>query len=126
MPSDGPRRQTDAGRPGPQMTDDPGRRPGTPVGSPPGPNESQTELGTGYTLLRGGQDVQQPGYYFNEATQVVRFWQRGQQVGGQRQGEHWLYLTDDEAAPQERLEQLVRERGYGGPLDHLQIQPAGA
>ena len=124
MPSDGPDRTTDAGRPGPQMTNDPGRSPGTPAGSPPAPNESQTDLGTGYTLLRGGQDVRQPGYYFNEATQEVRWWETGQQLGGERQGEHWLYLSDDVTAPEERIESLIRERGYGGPLDRMQVKPA--
>ncbi len=121
MPSSGPDRQTEAARPGPQMFDDPGRAPGTPAGMPPRPNESQTDLGTGYTMLRGGQDVQQPGYYFDEATREVRFWQKGQTIGHARTGDSWLFLTEDAGAAQERLQELIRERGYGGSLEGLQV-----
>src|SRR5438094_10030296 len=73
-------------------------RPKTPAGIRPEPNPGQTELGTGYTVLRGGQDVQQPGYYFDVARPEVRYWEPGQTLAHARQGDHWLYLTDDRDA----------------------------
>ncbi len=33
----------------------------------------------------------------------------------------WLFLTEEAGAPQERLEELIRERGYGGSLEGLQV-----
>lgn len=116
-----PHRQTDTGRPGPQMADDTSAPPGRPAGAPPAPNESQTDLGTGYTMLRGGQDVQQPGFYFDEATREVRFWEKGQTIGHARTGDSWLFLTEDAGVSQEHLQALIRERGYGGSLDGLQF-----
>ena len=112
---------TDAARPGPQTTDDAGRSPKTPAGQPPAPNPGQIDIGTGYTVLTGGQDVQQPGYYFDEATRELRYWEKGQTLGGARQGHTWLYLTEDRDAGQDQLERLIRERGYGGSLEGMQI-----
>ena len=122
MPEFRPGRQTDTGRPGPQTADDTGARPGTPPGMPPHPNPGQTDVGTGYTMLRGGQDVQQPGYYFDEATREVRYWEKGQTIGHARTRDSWLYLTDERDVPRDRLEALIRERGYGGPLDELRVE----
>jgi hypothetical protein len=116
-----PQRQTDAGRPGPQTMDDTGRHPGTPAGQPPAPNPGQTDVGTGYTMLRGGQDVQQPGYYFDEATGEVRFWEKGQTIGHARTEDPWLYLSDERGLSAERARELIRERGYGGALDNLRL-----
>ncbi len=121
MPEFRPRRQTDTGRPGPQTATDTGVRPDTPAGKPPHDNPGQTDLGTGYTMLRGGQDVQQPGYYFDEATREVRFWEKGQTIGHARTEDPWLYLTEDRNATQEALESLIRERGYGGSLEDLRV-----
>ena len=121
MPEFRPGRTHDTGRPGPQTGFDTSGRPGTPAGMPPEPNPGQTEIGTGYTMLRGGQDVQQPGYYFDEATRQVRYWDKGQTIGGARAGDTWLYLTEDRGAPRERLESLIRERGYGGSLDGMEV-----
>lgn len=111
-------RQTDTGRPGAQTGFDTGGRPGRPAGMPPEPNSGQIDLGTGYTMLRGGQDVQQPGYYFDEMTREVRHGEKGQTIGG---NDSWLYLTDQQGVPRERLKSLIRERGYGGSLAELQV-----
>ena len=116
-----PHRQTDTGRPGPQTEDDTSG-PRTPPGQPPAPNPGQTDVGTGYTMLRGGQDVQQPGYYFDEQSREVRYWEKGQTIGGARAGDSWLYLTEDRDAPQQQLEQFIRERGYGGTLEGLRVE----
>ena len=125
MPEYRPHRQADTGRPGPQMADNTSR-PTPPAGVPPAPNPGQAaaELGTGYTLLRGGQDVQQPGYYFDEQTHEVRFWERGQTIGHARTGDTWLYLTDDAGAADEHLRALIGERGYGGSVEDLHISRA--
>ncbi len=123
MPEFRPHRTSDTGRPGPQTADSTARHPGTPPGMPPRANPGQADLGTGYTMLRGGQDVQQPGYYFDEQTQQVRYWEKGQTIGQADTGDTWLYLTDERSAPIERLTALIRERGYGGPLDELRVHP---
>jgi hypothetical protein len=122
MPNSRSHRQTDAGRPGPQMLDNT-TGPKTPAGMPPAPNPGQAEadLGAGYTMLRGGQDVQQPGLYFDEQTHEVRYWDKGQTIGHARTGDTWLYLTPERGTSSEDLEQLIRERGYGGPLDDLRV-----
>lgn len=121
MPQFRPKRQTGKGRPGPQTADDTGARPGAPPGAPPAPNPGQTDLGTGYTVLRGGQDVQQPGWYFDEATREVRYWEKGQTIAHARTGDSWLYLAEERDVPQDRLAAIIRERGYGGTLDDLRV-----
>ncbi|HEY8490849.1 MAG TPA: hypothetical protein VIO14_07630 [Dehalococcoidia bacterium] len=122
MPKFRPRRHQGKGTPGPQTWDDPGAHPRPAPGQPPEPNEAQTGLGTGYTVLRGGQDVQQPGLYFDEATQEVRYYRRGQTIGHAATADPWIYLTEERAAPLDRVTALIRERGYGGPLDRLRIR----
>ena len=78
MPEFRSHRRTDAGRPGPQMMDNTGRHPGTPAAMPPAPNPGQADPGAGYTMLRGGLDVQRPGWYFAEQTCEARWYDRGQ------------------------------------------------
>lgn len=122
MPKFRPRRHEGKGRPGPQTWDDPGAHPRPAPGRPPEPNEAQTDLGAGYTVLRGGQDVQQPGLYFDEATQEVRYYGQGQTIGHAATADPWVYLTEERDATPERVTALIRERGYGGPLDRLRIR----
>jgi hypothetical protein len=83
----------------------------------------------GDTLLCGGQDVQQSGYYFDEAQREVRCWSRGQTLAHRRQGDHWRFLTEDRDRSRGELERLIHERGYGGPLEGLRSvapEPASA
>jgi hypothetical protein len=122
MPKFRPQRHGGKGRPGPQTWNDPGSHPRPAPGKPPEPNEAQTGLGTGYTLLRGGQDVQQPGFYFDEATRAIRYYEKGETTGNATTADPWLYLTEDRTASRHQLERIIRERGYDGPLDELRIE----
>jgi hypothetical protein len=119
MPASRQTRDTGKGRPGPQNIDQPGNRPNPPAGMPPEPNPGQTDLGTGYTVLRGGQDVQQPGLYFDEHTCEVKYYDRGERLG--RTQDTWYYLGDEQNVSRRRLEELIRAQGYAGPLDGLRV-----
>lgn len=121
MPEFRPHRRSDTGRPGPQTANDTSMHPGTPPGDPPRPNPGQANPGAGYTLLRGGQDVERPGYYFDEQSGEIRWWDKGRTIGAKDTQDTWLYLTDDHQAPLERLKDLIHERGHGGSLDYARL-----
>ncbi len=33
----------------------------------------------------------------------------------------WIYLTEDRNASEDALRRLIRERGFGGPLDTVHV-----
>ncbi|MEW5854403.1 MAG: hypothetical protein AB2A00_36850 [Myxococcota bacterium] len=76
------------------------------------PNVGQTRIGTGYTIITGGQSVRQAGWYYDEKTHELRFFHDGDRVP--HRGDPWVYLSPDEGADRESLLRILHERGWRG------------
>jgi len=89
-------------------------------GGPLHPNSASVDAESGYPTDDSAENIR-PGFYFDEVDVSVRYWEEDEAGERAASGHPWLFLSEDRSTSRERLEELIRARGFGGLLDGLVI-----